>query len=292
MLDNVKIPDNSKWYEVFKFPFFNIAPLARIENDPKNRLFWGFLDVDIKIQIGVTFLTIVPLIIYLLIVIPELSLTSVIVSCLLLCITYFLFLWSYYASSFMDPGFLPFDWCLTQKPYYDWKELLSGTVINERQEFFALQNKPDYASFSKSMGRYVIRADHICGWINNWVGKKNHKQFILLCFWGFIYSLILAIMELISLKEISVKGTILLIFCILLIFFELSCNLVLLYTLFFTLKDLLNNTTKVKTWKGEKGNELSHLESIQEVFGKGPCYQWFIPTPAFRNEIRKEEFSE
>lgn len=281
MENDEKIPDKTKWRIVYKFPFFNIPPLTKIDDDPKNRIFWGFLDIDIKIQIGITFISTVPIIFHILVIIPEISLISKIISCTLIFICYFLFLWSYYASSFMDPGFLPFDYAISRKPSYNWQELLSGTTINEKQEKFAIENKPYFASFSRSMGRYVIRADHICGWINNWVGRKNHKQFILFCFWGIVFSCVMIISKLAFMRVMIKKSAVFIVFSMLLTFYEISYSIVLIYTLYTSLRDLLNNTTKVQSWKGENGSELSPIESMQIVFGKVPWYKWLIPTPAF-----------
>jgi hypothetical protein len=38
--------------------------------------------------------------------------------------------------------------------------------------------------FAKSARRIVIRPDHYCGWIASWIGKRNHKLFVLTNIWG------------------------------------------------------------------------------------------------------------
>lgn len=198
-------------------------------------------------------------------------------------ITLVLFLWSYWGAVCMDPGYLPFDWITTQKFYYSWEDQLSGLAVTSEQIKFGRENsnRPPHCSFSSTAGRYVIRADHICGWIANWVGKRNHKQFMLLCFWGGLFCGFLTgfnfgikdgffdrPMELLipQLVGIAIEGP----FC-----------LVLLGMFATTVVDLAVNRTKIQRMRGEGGKHYSFKESVQEVCGTGNCCTWWWPTPAF-----------
>ena len=119
-------------------------------------------------------------------------------------------------------------------------------------------------------------------WISNWVGKRNHKQFMLLNLYGFIYCSLLfgfnfAVKENFFNRKIHffvlqiISGSMELMFGGMMICFFVQ-----------TLCDLGKNRTKIQRMRGEGGGEsYSFVESMQEVCGTGPKCLWCCPTPAF-----------
>ena len=196
-----------------------------------------------------------------------------------------LFLWCYFGAMCMDPGYLPFDWVYSQKCKYTPEELVSGTAVNNEQIMFGKRHKLKFASFSSSAGRYVIRADHICGWVTNWIGKRNHKQFILMNLYGSIYAISLFIWRF-FMRYFPKKNTeIAIILTLFSAGIEIMFGMTLIITFFDNIMALSNNETRVSKYKGESGAGESCCESIQEVCGKGSLLDWMIPKPAFGDII-------
>ena len=69
--------------------------------------------------------------------------------------------------------------------------MMNGVAMFQEQVTFAKSNPlPPRSSFSVTARRFVIRADHICAYMQSWVGFKNHKYFIQTTLWSAIYSLL------------------------------------------------------------------------------------------------------
>ena len=222
-------------------------------------------------------------------------------------IFFVLFVWSYFAAVCMDPGYLPFNWAQTKKFKYSWEEQISGLAICEEQFNYALtkENRPPKSSFSHSAGRYVIRADHICGWIANWVGKRNHKQFILMNLYGGIYALTLSIGPFCVKKFFSLPLS--LMFSGIFAFsIDISFAFSLLSMFGNTIVDLYLNRTKLHRMRDEVKDKnqinsktdlnetiyqrkVSMKASMQEVFGNRSYCSWLLPTPAFDDSLIIED---
>lgn len=288
-------------------------PCAIIRTDEKAyRSFWGSHELDsVCMNVFVSGMILFVELVHFLIIFPMLGQTRdstddtyyydrtkfyyYQIPCLVIhLITLIFFLWSYFSAACMDPGFLPYNWNETRKTKYKWDEQLSGLAIRQDQVEYATIHRPFMASFSKSAGRFVIRADHICGWIGNWVGKRNHKQFILMNIWGSLYSLNLFLWHVPILRQIIPNdGRSLFFVYILLIFFEGCLELVFAILLFYVfvmlLDDLRKDLTKIKKWKNERGQDYSCMKATREVFGPGNVCCFVIPTPAFGDVIIFDE---
>jgi hypothetical protein len=184
-----------------------------------------------------------------------------------------LFLWSYFAAMCMDPGFLPYTWVTTQKTQYTWQEQLSGLAIHSDQIQFAKSHKPPFASFSKQSGRFVIRADHICIWIANWVGQRNHKQFTLLLVWGLASALSLHGWCLLADPPKTFSRFFVAMICLTFAFSFFTFLVILGW-------DMCHNQTQIERWDG-RGEGRNGVRGCRAVFGRDPLYMWCIPTPAF-----------
>lgn len=218
-----------------------------------------------------------------------LSTATAVISTIFVMLFGILFMWSYLGAVCMDPGFLPFDWIRTRRFWYSWEEQLSGIAMTEEQVAFAKtpENRPPGCSFSGTSGRYVIRADHICGWIANWVGKRNHKQFMLLNFWGFLFTATL--LASMFLQEIDFMKLPLQTMLLELVagVFELSFMLILLMMGTTSLYDLAQHQTKIQRMRNEHNDSRAFTfeQSMREICGSGSKCMWFIPTPAFDRSL-------
>lgn len=255
----------------------------------KNRHFLRHWECQPAVPIMVTILAIFCLFVYFFAVEPyQYSIIIQIIAPILIVISFILFLWSYYAAVCMDPGFLPYDWVKTKKFFYTWQEQLSGLAVTQPQKDFAKeqQNRPPHCSFSQTSGRYVIRADHICVWIANWVGKRNHKQFMLLNLWGFVYCALLFGFNFAVKENIFERKTHLLILQIVSIAIEIMFGGVMICFFFQSLYDLAKNRTKIQKMRGENGDSsYSCMDSMREVCGTGSKCLWCFPTPAFDENL-------
>ena len=97
---------------------------------------------------------------------------------------------AYIAALCKGPGYVPYNWHITKKEKYTWKEMMDNMVIYTQQAEYARQApRPPRSSFSIDARRFVLRADHYCDWIQSWVGVKNHRQFLLMLWYTFMYML-------------------------------------------------------------------------------------------------------
>lgn len=263
--------------------FFKIAQL---EDYPDRRFFRQW---EIKLTFPMIVLTLcsISILLYLTAVLPFINSRLTRKICFFeMIFTFIMFLWSYLAAVLMDPGFLPFNWFETQKSWYCWEEQLSGIAINDEQlEYVNNHPRPVDASFSTKFGRFILRGDHICGWIANWVGKRNHKQFILLMFWGSIFTLSLGLPRIFdgpSLHDFSE-------------FLESLENIVFGIEIFVSvflfsmgvsqIIEASYNRTKIRMYKGMETENTKKMDGLKEIFGYGNILLWVIPTPAFEKGI-------
>ena len=113
---------------------------------------------------------------------------------LLMTILMLLFIISYYVGILEGPGYLPFYYPYratdvlnkTQITQSD-KELTGIVSTQEQYEYVKNQPQIHRVKLFKSARRLVIRPDHFCAWFASFIGKKNHKLFMLFNIWGFIY---------------------------------------------------------------------------------------------------------
>jgi hypothetical protein len=192
-----------------------------------------------------------------------------------------LFSWSYFAAVCMDPGFLPYSWVTTQRLRYSWEEQLSGLAIRPDQIEFGNSHRPSFVSFSRQSGRYVIRADHICGSVANWVGKRNHKQFMLLAFWGMVSIGSLLLWSAMKSAEATERYPWSQACVAVATVFEIVFGFLMLVTIGTGCAEMCGNQTQIQRWKHEEGENRGWSAAWREVFGSGSRLLWLLPTPAF-----------
>ncbi|EAS06291.1 DHHC zinc finger protein (macronuclear) [Tetrahymena thermophila SB210] len=192
---------------------------------------------------------------------------------------FFLAIISYFKASLSDPGFLK-----NLKPP---SELLEENQIIYCQKCPDKKWKPQRAHHCKTCQKCVFRMDHHCTWINNCVGLKNQKYFILFLVHCEIYCILLIIYLVFSavlLYQNTPKLFMLFIgmtwkHLVAILFIVLSALFIFLINEF--LSDqydcLKTNQTTVESYKEKFGRPYSFFNQLQLVFGQDQFY-WLIPT--------------
>ena len=181
----------------------------------------------------------------------------------------------------MNPGYLPFYYSQDKKKHYTLDEIKSGTAITQEQFAYASkQLRPARCSFISSQGRYVLRADHYCKYVGNFIGIYNHRFFQLTMFYiGFydLYYFILIIFQ-------KFKGTYPL--SIYEFIFQLVTSFLfgflLLNNLRFHICLVSKNITYLESMKGKQYSEYDNgcMRNYEEVCAPRKYLPlWILPIP-------------
>lgn len=202
-----------------------------------------------------------------------------------------LFSYSHIATILVGPGYLPFYYPLKLSQGPIRPDYLSGLITREEQLTFSKnQHFPSRTRFFNSAHRYVIRPDHLCKWVSSFVGKKNHKLFVLFNFWGvvyislFCYSCIRTIYETITVFSTDQVFFFIIVF----LYTALGFSFLFLTGNFLqqNIRQITLNRTQFEIMKDMP--ELLHrkypcYKNWEEVFGSiRKWYLWLIPIPAFQ----------
>jgi len=216
---------------------------------------------------------------------------------------------SHLACMLTDPGSVPLD----SKPVEGLKPCRKCNVP-----------KPPGAHHCSICQRCILRMDHHCPWVNNCVGAKNQKHFVLFLFYVFlqcvaaICSLSLKFvassspsssrdtrgflsrhdgpdalrrearrrMALRGSRNLASEGEI--VMCVLVFFVAMIFGLFTAIMLCDQGSNILANTTGIDVLQGATAEARPWRKSVSEVFGRGPSWRWFIPVPLRRAVIREK----
>ena len=104
---------------------------------------------------------------------------------------------AYFRGIFTGPGYIPFYYTLaidnnqfgSNRDDVDGiEESFAGVISSEAQKEWAEQHdRPPRSCMSTKSKRFIIRPDHYCNWFGVFIGKRNHKFFILFLIYCSIY---------------------------------------------------------------------------------------------------------
>ena len=226
-------------------------------------------------------------------------------------ILFFIFIYSYFKTISTGPGYFPFYWAIrkeihnnmdvnimrdgdAENPFKIMDEYdPAGMTTNQSQLLWARQHqRPGRCAVSSSAKRIVIRPDHYCNWSESWIGKRNHKFFILYTLYAFIAcSMLLSFSVYLSYNDMSEKPlSLALLHDIPFVVHVIGTFVTFYFALFsfsfcsITTCFLIQGTT---VW--EHDNQIpkekfakSIRENIEEVFGPiSKFYTYLIPTSPF-----------
>ena len=188
---------------------------------------------------------------------------------------------NYFIARVKNPGFLPFNWAATKKKKFTTDEMHSGIAATEEQYNWAKSHEfPPRAWLSSSKGYFILRGDHYCNWVGNFIGLKNHRYFIMgtiglalyvICSWCLVvYLYFYGKFELHWFKKIILFGGGL-------YFLGISVMQSLIHIL-----QLSRNSTTVEILRGNyrKYYHGSCIEGWEEVCGpKKYMWLWWLPIP-------------
>ncbi|KAL4449756.1 hypothetical protein ABPG74_008129 [Tetrahymena malaccensis] len=192
---------------------------------------------------------------------------------------FFLAVISYFKAAFSDPGFMQ----KLEPPI----GLLEDNLIGFCQKCEDKKWKPLRAHHCKICQKCVFRMDHHCTWINNCVGLKNQKYFILFLVHCEIYCILIIIyltFSAVLVYQNTPKLFMLFIgmtwkYLVAILFIVLSALFIFLINEF--LSDqydcIKTNQTTVESYKEKYGRPHSFFNQLQIVFGQDQFY-WLIPT--------------
>jgi hypothetical protein len=95
---------------------------------------------------------------------------------------------AYFATIIRGPGYAPYNWSRMPRTSFTSGEFMDNMVLyKEQQEFARSARRRLRASFGIEARRFVLRADHFCLWGQTWIGIRNHRYFLLMTFYAFLY---------------------------------------------------------------------------------------------------------
>ena len=304
---DINIPEPTNFIYLCKTKY-NSCPIVKIqefdpiENQQIKRMYCGYWECNFAFPVIVTIIVLFCYSVFLVNLFFRNN-DHIILNVILLLFSLFfiiLFLMTYFQAVCYDPGYLPFDWngkyqtsdnLKIPKTKFTWREIMAGTAVRKDQFDYALNvPRPLGCSFSRTSGRYIIRADHFCSWIGNWIGIRNNKQFILIPFWGFINCLVLLILRFSIYHKIQIKSF-LDYFDLTGVIIELMFAFILLMHFISLLMELFENRTMIQKYKKEEVPKLSKIESLELICGKTNKCLWLFPVSAFSGDIPLKNYA-
>mmetsp|Transcript_66578 Transcript_66578/g.206249 ORF Transcript_66578/g.206249 Transcript_66578/m.206249 type:complete len:327 (+) Transcript_66578:173-1153(+) len=178
--------------------------------------------------------------------------------------------------------------------------------------------KPDRCHHCRVCKTCILKMDHHCPWVNNCVGARNQKHFVLFLLyvqlqcWAALASLgghflstieddtprpkaFLAPADRLAWRaearrralerSESVGDTLC---CMLVFFVAIVFGLFTCIMLCDQIANIVSNQTGIEGLQGAGGKPRPWRDSLQEVMGRGPSVRWLLPTPLKRTQVKIE----
>lgn len=190
------------------------------------------------------------------------------------------------------PGYIPFYFPLDPPNDFCGNADISPCgVISyiEQYQWARHQSRPNRCILSSTDGRYIIRPDRFFKPAGCWIGKRNEKHFLLLCWWGLFYLVLFCIHTFEGMLCCADHSFL---FFILFGYFILGSILCLCTAKisFLQLRGLLANYTNWERWNSVLPSLYSSsiAGNCADVFGKGNSFLFnilpFSPWTGLSNE--------
>ena len=268
--------------------------------------FFGHWEISCGFPISVYTIIITSYLFGMIFVIPSFHYQTLVFNLMIIfSVLFFLFAYSYFRILHDGPGYFPFYWpdsgpaepgepLDTDDPSHSSSLLHSlddipeGIISTPDQLKWCKQyhlDRPNRCVLSRSARRIVIRPDHFCDWAACWIGKRNHKFFILFNLWGAIYIFFFFICSLVGvvLELRSPNPSFIFIFYFIYIFLAVFF---LFFTGFFASDSIslaCKNRTNWEDWSNVDPHRFdtgSPCDNIQDICGQNKAL-WLLPISPF-----------
>ncbi|XP_029624463.1 palmitoyltransferase ZDHHC7-like [Salmo trutta] len=196
---------------------------------------------------------------------------------------------SHLRAMLSDPGAVPKG--NATKDYMDSLQLKPGEVIYKCPKCCSI--KPQRAHHCSICKRCIRKMDHHCPWVNNCVGEKNQRFFVLFTMYialVSVYALCLSFLQVYSCVHDQWNectdfsppvAVMLMVFLCLEAFLFLTFTVVMFGT---QIHSICNDETEIERLKNEKPTWERRLrwEGMKAVFGGPPSFLWFNPFSGLR----------
>lgn len=205
-----------------------------------------------------------------------------------------MYIYSYIQIIRVGPGYFPYYWGaqdlaidITTETLLNHNFPPQGIMTSEEQyQWGHVLPMPPRSKLAHSARRIVLRPDHLCGWTTVWIGKRNHKMFILFNFYGLLYTLMLSFYSIRRLVVMftNLSGVLSIIIVGFYGFLSLTFTLVHIIFLYSGLHSAFINQTSWEEWNNFPPNtyDRGRQKNLEDVFGKwnGVC-DCLCPTDPF-----------
>eukprot|EP00123_Amoebidium_parasiticum_P014673 comp22592_c2_seq1/m.34616 comp22592_c2_seq1/g.34616 ORF comp22592_c2_seq1/g.34616 comp22592_c2_seq1/m.34616 type:complete len:292 (-) comp22592_c2_seq1:27-902(-) len=157
----------------------------------------------------------------------------------------------------------------------------------QRQQLCARCNafKPFQTHHCKTCDRCIRRMDHHCPWVNNCVGARNTKYFLLFLLYVFLLSVAafyFIILRVIRCSETRWNGSCRniisdIVFLAILAFEALLFGLFTIGMFFDMMCNIRSNTTAVDKLRNQYGEKRTFMSGVREICGEPASFRWFLP---------------
>jgi hypothetical protein len=278
-----EFPGYTKW-EYTRFCCFANA----IRTLPNNVIFLGHWEVSFGFPILVYFIIVSSYLVAMLLIFPY-RLADGRICSIAFSILFFIFCYCYARTIIDGPGYFPFYYPSRSprhsqiggdsSPLLHSDDLSPSGILStpEQTEWIKSQPRPNRCIYSSVARRIVIRPDHFCGWTSTWIGKRNHKFFLLFNFWGCIYIFTFSVFAFLRVHEEAASISPSPVMGVYIVYIFLSLMFLML-TGSFVATHMVGTCRNVTSWEAwnyiEEGRfDRGFIKNIEDVCG--PSQQWY-----------------